>query len=759
MNLRSWLAVAAIVLGQAAAPSSGAEAVRSVGRSSFLVGLPPGAKGPPATIYRTDAARGKMPTNDWWSSLAWVPLSDKHYPHPLAVAAEPSGLRIAYPGPSIHAAGRGVFGAMPGGRDDLTLGHERVDRFAEARVDGWSDWFVRVRLVAEAPAEAAVTLSYGHGSPYVFARCEAGQATITLAKPPVVWAGNERSATLGISVGNRHYGLFGPSGATWAGLGTNRLVCRSPRDYCSVAVLPEATPAALALFQKYAHAHVTDTRVAWQYDPAAATVTTTYTVTVEPREGRAEGTLLALYPHQWRHTSDRLLPGGYASARGAMRLVEGKQFVTQMKFPGVLPCLPEVGGCDRARMAELLRRELERPVEGPKDTYWEGKWLGRAATLIPIAEQYGQAEVAAALADRARQRLEQWLTATDAGGPKSRTLFAYDERWGTLVGYPASYGSDADLNDHHFHYGYFIRAAAEVAQRRADWAADAAFGGGVKLLIRDIASPSRDDPAFPFLRCFDPYAGHSWASGGAKFADGNNQESSSEAMNAWYGLILWGEATGDRALRDLGVWLYTTEMTAIEEYWFDVRGENRPAGFAYTIAAMIWGGKSTHETWFTANPESVHGINWLPIHGGSLYLGRWPDYVAKDYAALEKENGSAEWDAWADLVWMFRALDDAEDAARQCESGLGRAPLEGGNSPANTYHWIGALRRLGRVDRDVTADVPLYAVFRLGAQRTYVVYQMRPEKRAVRFSDGFKMNVDRQGFSVARRALCDAAGQ
>ena len=74
-----------------------------------------------------------------------------------------------------------------------------------------------------------------------------------------------------------------------------------------------------------------------------------------------------------------------------------------------------------------------------------------------------------------------------------------------------------ELNDHHFHYGYFIRAAAEIARHDPAWASDAHWGGMVSLLVRDIASPDRDDPMFPFLRNFDPYAGHSWASGHAKF--------------------------------------------------------------------------------------------------------------------------------------------------------------------------------------------------------------------------------------------------
>ena len=109
----------------------------------------------------------------------------------------------------------------------------------------------------------------------------------------------------------------------------------------------------------------------------------------------------------------------------------------------------------------------------------------------------------------------------------------------------------------------------------------------------------RNDPLFPFLRNFDPYAGHSWASGHAKFGDGNNNESSSEAMNAWGGLILWGEATGDRTIRDLGIYLYTTEMYGINEYWFDVYGENplNRSPNAWSNRARAPSDSPSRETW------------------------------------------------------------------------------------------------------------------------------------------------------------------
>src|SRR5688572_17133939 len=158
------------------------------------------------------------------------------------------------------------------------------------------------------------------------------------------------------------------------------------------------------------------------------------------------------------------------------------------------------------------------------------------------------------------------------------------------------------------------------------------------LFRSDIASPDRQDKLFPFLRNFDPYAGHSWASGHARFGDGNNNESSSEAMNAWCGMILLGEATGDAKLRDLGVYLYTTEMNAIQEYWFDVHNQNRPATYTPSVVTMVWGGKGANGTWFSNKPPVVHGINFLPIHGGSLYLGLHPDYAKRNYDALVQEN-------------------------------------------------------------------------------------------------------------------------
>lgn len=725
-------------------PGGDGGAVR-VGLGSYRTTLPDKAREPQPEIYKTHDWSGPVPTNDWWSSLLWVPLSDCMYPHPLAIKAEKSGLRVYHPS-RITADAKTIHAGMPGDKQDFILGHSQQAEFTDARVAAFSDWFV---TVAFGERRAGMRVTFGHGSPFVFAVYQGGEAVVTFDRQPEVWSGANGSAVVGLSVDGRHYGLFGPGGSTWSRIGDRRFTCAMQgKNYVSAAILPDNRPATLALFQKHAYAHVVDTRVAWSYEPSSSTVTAEFRFTTRPMEGTQRATLFALYPHQWRYSDAPLLGPSYPCLRGTMKLASGTGFRTQVKFPGVLPALPGRGTCDKARLRSLVEEAAVETAPGLKDTYWEGKDLGRLACLSPIAQQAGADEAEQTLRRRLRERLQQWFTATESDGRlKSRGVFYCNRPWGTLIGYPASYGSDWELSDHHFHYGYYIMAAAEIARKDPPWAARDRWGGMVDLLVRDIACPDRDDSQFPFLRNFDPYEGHSWASGRAVFADGNNQESSSEAMNAWTGLILWGQFSGDEKIRDLGIYLYTTEMTAIQEYWFDIRGENHPADFKPIVATLIWGGKMDHLTWFSPKPEAIHDINWMPFHGGSLYLGHDPRYVRREYDALLKEKGDDNWSERADHIWMYLALADADAAMQKYAAHAdGNFAMENGNSKANLYHWLGNLQFLGHVDASITADYPLYRVFNRNGRRTYVVYNSGPGPRTVTFSDNTQIKCPAPGF-------------
>ena len=140
----------------------------------------------------------------------------------------------------------------------------------------------------------------------------------------------------------------------------------------------------------------------------------------------------------------------------------------------------------------------------------------------------------------------------------------------------------------------------------------------IDLLIRDAASTNRNDSMFPFLRNFSPYAGHSWANGFASFPQGNDQESSSESMQFASSLIHWGSITNNDSIRDLGIYIYTTEQAAVENYWFDMYNRVFDSQQQYKLVSRVWGNSYDNGTFWTSDIAASYGIELYPIHGGSL---------------------------------------------------------------------------------------------------------------------------------------------
>ena len=254
------------------------------------------------------------------------------------------------------------------------------------------------------------------------------------------------------------------------------------------------------------------------------------------------------------------------------------------------------------------------------DSYNEGQMMNRMIQTARIADQTGDNEARDKMITTIKNRLEDWLN-YQAG--EVAFLFYYNDDWSSMLGYPSGHGQDNNINDHHFHWGYFIHAAAFMEQFEPGWSED--WGEMINILIRDAASFDRNDEDFPFLRNFSPYAGHSWANGFATFPNGNDQESTSESMQFASSLIHWGTITENDEIRDLGIYIYTTEQTAVEEYWFDINNENFAASTApfsqeYSLVSRVWGNSFDNGTFWTSDIAASYGIELYPIHGGSLYL-------------------------------------------------------------------------------------------------------------------------------------------
>jgi len=167
-----------------------------------------------------------------------------------------------------------------------------------------------------------------------------------------------------------------------------------------------------------------------------------------------------------------------------------------------------------------------------------------------------------------------------------------------------------------FHYGYWIYAAAVIAKEDKEWGSK--YSDFILDLIRDIANPSQDDKYFPVTRHKDWYMGHSWASGLFEFGgitiraidsftdltlppDDKNQESTSEAVNAYYAIYLWGLSVGDEFTSNLGRLLLATEIRSSQKYWhmYPENFEIYDSVFAKnSVVGVLWSSKVDYTTWF-----------------------------------------------------------------------------------------------------------------------------------------------------------------
>lgn len=544
---------------------------------------------------------------------------------------------------------------------------------------------------------------------------------------------------LGITVNGNSYGLFAPVESDWHvnnGVITSDL---NGKTYFSSALLPDASLETLHYFYDHAYAFVTDSHAAFSYDAENAKVITEFSVTTDLKEsGFSSDALTALYPHQWLHSDNALTQLSYETPKGDMKLLEGNSFTTEITYTGILPALPNfLDAAQTQQLSNLIQAEYQHmralPITIPgEDSYWSGKAMARLGELAQLADQVGNSDAKTFFVNAIKTELQDWFTVDGTEGDKQ---FYYNSEWNTLQAYPASFNSNTEINDHHFHYGYFVKAAAVVAQFDPQWAVE--WDDMVNLIIQDVANSDEMNAMFPYLRNFDPYAGHSWASGDGAFFSGNNHESSSEALNFSSAVTLWGAQTGDVALQNLGNYLFSTEIAAVQQYWFDINNMNFPDGFDHSTIGMVWGDGAVYGTWFSAEPEMIHGINYLPVTAASLYLGLYPEYAAQNYAEMLRVNGAAP-NQWPDLMLEYQALFNPAAAVNSFT--MNYSP-EDGESYSHTYSWIHNLNVLGQVDRTITADTPFFAVFNKEGLITHVAYNPTNAEQVVTFSDGVVMTL------------------
>ncbi len=681
---RSLLWVAAFVVFSGGVLAQDAPVSVAVGRGSYASSPPPGLvvdrqknidrvkEVEERKLYLVSDDGRPIPSNKWFQNLVFQQYGTGLWAMPHKVDATKEGIEVFYPTKADGGGTRMIaeFPLVIGGRDFKPT---------DSRAKQWADWMVSFRMPESATRFMDVTL--GEGLPYVWCEFTGMQPTIAFGGGGGKGSRGKTAASffdlsgkpvslplasdaLGISYEGRSYGVFAPDGTTFD-VGADGIAVTTGGTKSFLVVCPLPTQKDFATFHQHAFAVPRDTRLKWDYDRKAGSITTTWKVISDALKGTDKRVLQGWLPHHWRDNTSGLEFSGikYQTIRGPLRCAVGEEFVLRHAFNGVLPSLPSGIGFqpvvqrpavgvvspsdisartkdDRleaypTRLKWYLAQHFADPQKKlGSDTYWGGKDLQRYAQAAFMAAQTKDPSYEP-IVTKLRSELENWLTYSPGENQK---FFAYYPRRKGLVGFNPAYGSE-HFTDHHFHYGYFVFSAGLLSQLQPDFAAQ--YGEMARLIAKTYANYDRDEKRFPFFRTFDIWRGHSFADGNG-FPEGNNQESTGEAINSWVGLILLGEALGDEQMTAAGVMGYSFETRANVEYWFDPHDDIFPPQYSHNACGMIWCDSIVWGTWFTASPGWIYGIQWLPSSPAAAFYDRDRCFIKRTYADVVRELDAFE---------------------------------------------------------------------------------------------------------------------
>ncbi len=622
--------------------------------------------------------------------------------------------------------------------------------FTGATAAGWGDWTVTMRL--HAATGKAIDATFGRGLPYVWIECPhldlaipADGAALSEADGNAVTTAS-RGEVLVIERDDRLFALIAPPKSTFSvSAGTITPKFSGKERFLVVAVLPDR--AALPLLRAHAYVIPRDTRLAWNYEPEVGQVSTTWTTTAAVLAGAEQTMLQGWLPHQWRsgRMTTAFAEPSFRTQRGTLKLAAGNAVTIAWPFAGLLPALPaptDTAGANpynASRMAELIQKWTDdRLARTPgkrygDDTYWGGKDVVLLAEYLAMARATNH-PATAQLHELLVACLTDWFTWTP--GENAHFFAKYPAPWSGFIGMKTSFGSGG-FTDNHFHFGYFTHAAALLMREDPAWAVQ--FAPLARLVAKQYANWERDDREFPFLRCFDPWAGHSYAGGLSDRGDGNNQESSSEAMQSWAGLFLLGAASGDDAMRACGALGYAIESAAITEYWNDYhRWKDGEASSnyapAYTgkhpIVSVLRDRDIGYWTWFSGEPIHIFGIQWLPQWTYLQYLAQDPKFTAWQVGNMLTAQGkgtavsfSKLADDWGNVALGAMQFGDPDLVAKTLdEAAAANDQLAGWKHGGVTYYLTHAYRSLGLIAWDCSTSLPTSTVFSKDGKLTVVAW-------------------------------------
>ncbi|MCR3905762.1 MAG: glycosyl hydrolase [Tenericutes bacterium] len=699
-----------------------------------------------------------VPSNGWWTSLLATNYGGGNgiYTNPLRSSFSNDGVEITNPGSGFvqywNPDGYNTMANFSLALPDIHIKTTNLNLGYTTHVIDYSDTNVKVAMRNTGQPQDQMVMTYTQGSPFVFAEvAKSDSAYLKLASNGVAsyeyfttdgnlingtthtgsgivirlvqkHIGYEtyRPAQVGQPIYGDRYFLISTPDTTLFNLSSdnhpasllNKITMNlGDENYFSVATIQSLSEA--SFYHQHAYTTTLKGDVSYQVHHEDSIVETNYHLSVQYlKENNTKEPLQFLMPHHYQSSTQEVTDYSFNTVRGELKLMIGSHFQTSLSFHGLLPAmtLPNNDEFSETHMTTYLndldtRTQINDSEnflndEGP---YWNGKAIYPLAQGIIIADQIGDEALKTSFISKLRYLLSDWFTYDST--TDERYLY-YNEAWGSVYYSNNDFNTASELSDHSFTHGYLIYGASVLSMYDESFSSD--YKDIVEALLNDYMYPYKDDYDYAYLRSFDPWAGHTWAHGFGTFAEGNNIESSSEALQSWVGGYLWALSENDIDRRDAAIYGFVTELNAAKTYMMDYSETIFPEKYSMyaSIAGMIWGGKYDYATWFGANPTFIYGIQWLP---NGEYISNYAlndderarlNDIYSDYLLAKNQTI----DTWYATMWSVQALINPSTAINQFDA----SKILNDDYPSDlsqTYYLIHALESYGKRETSYVMEI------------------------------------------------------
>ena len=642
----------------------------NLGNASYRIGNGEELEKPLDPIYLADDLRDKpIPTSSWWTTMLI-----SNYGGSNGIFTNPYRSSFQGNGVEITDVGEGFTQYWTDGESTLStaqfynaikevlLKANSLNASYYTRVIDYSDSTAKIAMRNTMDGADEMVITFAQGSPFIFAeqKEKTGQISLSVAgttKPYEYYdlslkkvEGSHTGDGLIVKIPQMHIGYVCavPTGPNQTLPQTpiyadRYYLINTPKDttftisrkahsnqafldnvtytlgdgnYFSIGAIQSLQEA--SFYHKYAYSFIHKSYSDFEVDYTNSKVITTYYQNYSNVEGNGHS-IVALMPHQYKYSSVSLTDKKFKTIRGDFKIYDGNIFTTEQSFYGMLPgyTLPTDSSFSKNTLEEYFasldgntNTTFGDSDEYRKGPYWDAKTIYPLAQGVMMADQAGSDNYKQKFLTKLENYLIDWFTYS---GSNDESYLYYDEVYGTMYYSNNDFNTSKYLNDHHFTHGYLVLSAAIASMYDSNFFNN--YKGIIELLAKDYANPSRNSSTYPYLRTFDKWFGHSWADGYGAAAEGNNQESSGEALNSWIGAYTFGLLNNDQEMIDAAIYGYTTELNSIKQYVFNYDQDLWSTEYKKTadVCCIMWGGKNTDATFFGLNPSFVYGIHWLPI--------------------------------------------------------------------------------------------------------------------------------------------------